>query len=407
MLKSKFKSVFTIVIIFLVCTCIDPYNPKLGEYRALLVIDGIITNLYSSNTIRLSRTFGELSVGPSKVNDAMVFITDDIGNSNDLIFKGNGIYKTDSTSFNGSVGRTYVLHITLPNGEKYESDPCFMHSVPEIDSIYFAKDQRNINNGTKNQEGLSIFLDSKAGDENQYYRWEYDETWKFKIPYPKLYIYANCEVIYQVPEVKNVYCWKNGKSDGIISDLALPGHSGRIVKEPVAFIATELSDRLMLEYSILIKQYSISRDEYEFWDNIKKINIKGDDIFASLPYSVTSNIHNVINRNERVLGYFQVSAVKQKRKFISFSEIAKFQLPYYHTPCVRYEVRCENPFIEDYCKEFNNIYDIYTKRNNCYFIEPLFGENGFLDRLVFVIPECANCQITGTLNRPDFWKDLN
>ena len=406
MLKSKFKSVIIVITVFLVCTCIDPYSPNIRGYDALLVVDGMITNLNSSYTVKLSKTFNDLSVSPSKVNDATVFITDDEGNSNDLIFKGNGSYKTDSTGFNGAIGRTYVLHVNMSNGEKYESDQCFMQSVPEIDSIYFAKDQRKINNGTKNQEGISIYLDSKAGDNDKYYRWEYEETWKFKIPYPKLYIYANCEVIYQVPEVKNVYCWKNGRSDEIMTDLVFPGHSG-ILKEPVAFIATELSDRLMLEYSILIKQYSISQDEYEFWDNVKKINAKGSDIFASQPYSVTSNIHNVNNRNERVLGYFQVSAEKEKRKFISFSDIAGFQLPYYHTPCLRYEVKCVDPFVADYCVEFNNIYDIYTKRNNYYFIEPLFGENGLLDRLVFVPPECANCQVTGTLTRPDFWKDLN
>jgi len=402
----KIKSVLALIIVFTVCTCIDPYSPKLAGYDSLLVVEGMITDLNSSYTVKLSRTFRDENVIPAKVSDAKVIITDDAGNSNDLTFSGNGTYKTDSTVFKGSVGRTYVLHITTSEGANYESDPCFMQSVPDIDSIYFAKDQRIINNGTQIQEGISIYLDSKEGDNSQYYRWDYEETWKFKIPYPKLYIYANCQVIYDVQEVKDVYCWKNGRSDAVITDLVYPGQSGRIVKEPVSFIATDQSDRLMLEYSILIKQYSISKNEYNFWDNLKKINATGSDIFASQPYPVISNIHNLTNQDEKVLGFFQVSAVKQKRIFISFSDIAGLQIPYYHSPCERYEVACVNPFIDDYCTEFNDIYRIYALSNKLYFIEPLFRD-GILEKLVFVKPECANCQLTGTLKKPDFWIDLN
>ena len=404
--RLKLKSVIALISVLTICTCIDPYSPKLAGYDSLLVVEGMITNLNSSYTVKLSRTFRDVKVIPAKVSDAKVFITDDAGNSNDLTFSGNGTYKTDSTIFKGTVGRTYVLHIATADGAISESEPCFMQSVPDIDSIYFGKDERIINNGTKIQEGISIYLDSKEGDNSQYFRWDYEETWKFRIPYPKLYIYANCQVIYEVPEVKDVYCWKNGRSDAIITDLIHPGQPERIVKEPVSFIATDQSDRLMLEYSILIKQYSISKNEYDFWDNLKKINATGSDIFASQPYAVISNLHNVTNPDEKVLGYFQVSAVKQKRKFISFNDIAGLQLPFYHSPCVRYEVACVNPFIDDYCTEFNDIYRIYAISNKLYFIEPLFRDGGILDKLVFVMPECANCQLTGTLKKPDYWIDL-
>ena len=406
MLKSKLRLVISLIFILSVYTCIDPYTPKLSGYDSLLVVEGIITDSNSSYTIKLSRTFKDQNITPSTVTDATVFITDDIGNNEELLNLLNGSYRTDSTRFKGEVGRTYILHIVTGDGTAYESEPCFMQAVPGIDSIYVSKDQRYINNGTKNQEGLSIYVDSKQGDDNQYYRWDYEETWKFKIPYPKLFIYANCEVIYQVPEVKDVYCWKNGISNSIITDYVYPGQSGRIVKEPVAFIAPEQSDRLTLEYSILVKQYSISKNEYDFWDNLKKINATASDVFALQPYSVTSNLHNLTNPNERVMGYFQVSSVKQKRRFISFNEIASMRLPNYHNPCVRYEVACVNPFIDDYCTEFNSIWRTYTQTNNCYFIEPMFRDGSLLDKLVFVRPECANCQLTGTIKKPDFWVDL-
>jgi hypothetical protein len=82
------------------------------------------------------------------VSDATVSISDDQGNKSYLNNLNNGIYKTDSLEFRGSVGRTYTLHILTNEGEEYESDPCLMQSVAEIDSIYIERDQRLISNET-------------------------------------------------------------------------------------------------------------------------------------------------------------------------------------------------------------------------------------------------------------------
>ena len=145
------------------------------------------------------------------VSDATVFISDDAGNKYYLQPKGGGLYKTDSLEFRGSAGRTYVLHI-LTDGEEFESDPCPMLTVPEIDSIFYAKDVDLVNNGTETQTGIRIYLDSQAGEGNQYYRWEYEETWKFKASNPKKFEYIkssnpNAPVIIPVPDVKE-FCWK-------------------------------------------------------------------------------------------------------------------------------------------------------------------------------------------------------
>ena len=156
------KAIFILAIVFAFCTCIDPYSPLLTGYESLLVIDGLITDANSSYTVKLSRTFQEQNSTPVSVPDAIVYISDDAGNENHLSHKGNGVYKSDSISFTGSVGRTYILHIKTNEGQEYESDPCLMQSVPEIDSIYVVPDRELINNGTEVQEGARIFLDSEA-----------------------------------------------------------------------------------------------------------------------------------------------------------------------------------------------------------------------------------------------------
>lgn len=246
MSKADYKSVITLISIFLLCTCIDPYSPKLRGYSSLLVVDGLITDSNNSYAIKLSRTFQDQNATPIMINDAIVYITDNNENSSYLTSTGNGIFKTDSTEFKGIPGRTYVLHIST-DGAYYESEPCIMESVPEIDSIYYEKGEDLIKNGTQSNKGIRIYLDSKACDNNQSIRWAVDETWKFKVPYPKRFNFNMADsAITDVANVKE-YCWKSRKVDDILIYANYSGQSLPIRKEPLYFIASDQSDRLLIQ----------------------------------------------------------------------------------------------------------------------------------------------------------------
>jgi hypothetical protein len=413
--KHSCRPAFIGLILFLACRCIDPYDPQLSNYESLLVVDALITDANSSYKVKLSRTFQDENALPVSVSDATVFISDEGGGRSYLQSTGNGVYKTDSLEFTGSVGRTYVLHVVTSDGEEFESDPCKMEPVPEIDSAYFAKGEELINNGTESQPGIRIFIDSKGSEINQYYRWEYEETWKFRVPNPKKYEYIqgvlpNYPIIVPVEEIKE-FCWKSSHSDEIIIKSISEGQSGIIEQQPVLFIATDKTDRLLVEYSVLIKQYSLSKNEYEFWNNLKQINETGGDIFAKQPYSVISNIHNITNPNERILGYFQVSAVSHKRKNITFGEVAILGLPFYTYPCktwkyepLDFETRCLCP-----PKTWDDVYWYLSIASDYIFIQPEYQGSGdsILLKLEFTRPECADCELTGSRTEPDFWDEFN
>jgi Domain of unknown function (DUF4249) len=404
MLKAGAKVFITLTAVIMLYRCIDPYTPKLTGYKSLLVVDGLITDENASYTVKLSRTIREQNDIPALVSDAAVFITDDESNTTYLTSTGNGIYKTDSIEFKGMAGRSYVLHIVTGQGEEYESEPCLMQPVPEIDSIYFAKDQEVVNNGTETQDGIRIYLDSKEGADNKYYRWDFEEIWKFKIPNPVKYKYISDKQIILLGNSVE-FCWKKMKSSDILIHETVSSGASRIEKEPIFFIASDQSDRLLLEYHINVRQYSLSKSEYDFWDNLIKVNLTGEDIFATQPYPVISNIHNINNPKEKVLGYFQVSAVKQKIKDIPFSDIVGLNLPFYHYPCERFE-RSPSDYPSGLAppKTFDDIYKMWCVNSNYYFVEPIyvFGTADSLSKLVFSRPECADCTITGTLNKPQF-----
>ena len=409
MLKVGPKSLITLVAVFSLCTCIDPYSPRLAGYESLLVVDGLITDANTSYTVKLSRTIQDQNSSPEGVSDATVFISSEAGASTYLVNSGKGVYKTDSLEFSGMIGKTYILHILANDGSEYESDPCLMQSVPDIDSIYFGRNVGLTNNGTESQEGVSVYLDSKGDESDRYFRWAFDETWKFKVPDPKRYNFNMADsALTLVPDVKE-FCWKTAKSDNILIHSIYTGEPVAIKKEPIFFIAADQSDRLLIQYNILVKQYSISRSEFEFWNNLKQVNEGGGDIFAKQPFTVLSNIHNVNNAKERVLGYFQVSALKQMRKTLPFSKIVSMNLPLYHYSCERI---IKEPL--DYQTEWGpevtwaDLYKIFCVTSDYYFVEPIITPGtSHLEKMVFAKPECANCALTGIHTKPDFWVDLN
>ncbi len=407
MLKAGPRSIITLIAVFALCMCIDPYSPKLEGYESLLVVEGMITDANTSYSVKLSRTIQEQTAIPDPVSDATVFISDGENNLNYLNNKGNGIYKTDSTRFRAIVGKTYFLNILTPDGKEYKSDPCLMQPVPDIDNISYTRDQKILNNGTENQEGILISVDSEGSGDNNFYRWEYEETWKFKLPNTKRYNYIDDTTILPVNVIKE-YCWRTRKSNEVMIHQVYAGQPSRIEKEPIFFLASEKSDRLLIQYSILIKQYSISRQEYDFWDNTKKVNDSGGDIFAKQPFPVKSNIFNVSNPEEKVLGYFQVSGMKQKRKNIVYKELEGLNLPSYQYPCeriVREPKDYETPWGEK--MTWNRLYYIFCTSSAYSFVEPIYVPGTFtLQKLVFSTQECADCELTGSIKKPDFWKEF-
>jgi hypothetical protein len=403
------KVLVALIVLFSLITCIEPYRPELKGYGALLVVDGLLTDENLSYSIKLSRTFQDQNTSPVLVTDARVSVTDEDKNIFAFYNHGRGVYKSDSLLFRGNPGRKYILHIITGDGNEYESEQCLMQTVPDIDSIWFEKDQEFFNNNTENEEGLRIYLNSKAGNDNIYFRWAFEETWKFRIPFPKRYDYISIDKIVPLSHVKE-YCWKTRKSDEVIIHQVNSGSPDRINKQPVYFIASGKSDRLMSEYSILIKQYSVSKDEYGFWNNMKRVNESVGDIFALQPFPVIGNIRNINEPEEKVLGFFQVSAMKQKRLFIPFSTVFRLHLPFYHSDqCERiekapieYSTQYGPPFT------FDDLYRMFCITSNYSFVEPSYNEETHqIDKLVFAKPECANCELTGFPEKPDYWIDMH
>ena len=403
-ITKKIRKLLTIILVLTtLSTCIDPFNPNLKGTSSLLIVDALLTNENRSYTFKLSWTTQTQNTEPVMASGAMVTLTDQNGVSTNLTESAAGVYKTDSLDFLGETGNSYVLEIRTSEGAEYVSDTCTMFPVQPIDNIYFNKDQIFVNNGTEIQDGIRISLDSENKGDGKYLRWIYNEWWKFSVPNPKLYDYINENDIRRVEQVRQV-CYAFDSSDDITIKSTVSASSNKIEKQPILFIASNQSDRFLIQYYIEIKQLSLSKTEFEFWNHMKEINEGGSDIFEKQPYSIQGNIHRKSNPSEMVLGYFQVSAVEPKSIYIIPDDIAALNLPVYEYDCERVEVGPDDyPVSQN--MTFDLIYDTYTIIGYI-FIQPVVDRSGNLQKLVFTRPVCSICTVKGNLSAPDFWIDM-
>jgi hypothetical protein len=301
LIKNK-QQLLLSIILFLLSSCIVEYRPAVDEEQELLVVEGIITDQPGINTIRLAKSIPLWKGQVAKpIKGCKVWLSDDLGQIDNLKETVNGKYITDSATFKGATGRKYTLHISInasSGNRNYESFPVEMKPVPPIDTIYYEKESYDLLN--LSVEGCQIYLDTHDPANNcNFYRWKYSETWEIRLDF----------------DVPNMVCWKSENSKGIFIKNTSILAENRIIRHPVISI-TDPNDRLTVRYSILVSQYSMNEDEYLYWDRLKNTLDQTGGLYDLIPAYIPNNIYCVENPNEKVLGYFSVSAVSSRRLFI-------------------------------------------------------------------------------------------
>jgi hypothetical protein len=368
------SSTNTILIFLLIMAsgCTTEFFPETEDNIEQLVIEGIITDQESTNTIRLSWSVPVGSpVIQKAVSGALVTVTDEKGVVTTLAEKVPGAYSTDSLKFRGRVGGKYSLKILL-EGIEYKTDFIEMKPVPSIDALYYEKVIITASDDPDEvDEGSKIYLDSyDPSGQCRYFRWEYYETWEYVIPYP----------------VMNRVCWISDRSGEVLVKNTEPYSQARVTKFPILFINNK-TDKLKVKYSMLVKQYSINAAEYDFWEKIRKISQNVGGLYDKTPMAVPGNIRCVTNPSQTVNGYFSVSAVATQRLFVN----EKFSgQPTFYSYCATDTIYGSLPeeglnttywVIEDYANEVPSWWVATEYR------------------------ECGDCTTEGTKEKPPYWDD--
>lgn len=370
------KQIILFPFLLLLNSCIVQFIPETGENKDLLVVEGLITDQVGINTIKLSKALPLNNKNLAKpLKGCLLTISDDIGNIYSMKESDAGTYVTDPAEFQGTIGRKYILHIninTVYNNLNYESMPMEMMPVPPIDSIYYEREIiREGDELSQAIEGCQIYLNTHDPAKYcKFYRWEYSETWEFRLPY----------------DVTKRICWISSNSDRINIKNTSILEEDRIKRYPINFISNQ-TDKLKVKYTILVNQYSLNEDEFFYWEKLQNISENRGGLYDIIPTAIASNIWCIEDPGEKVLGYFSVSASSSKRIFIKdyFSGIVDL----YST--------CPADTIYGGAPIPNLNTDVWVIEN--------FPEEQPPYKVLTHYKGCADCTVRGTNKEPVFWKE--
>lgn len=154
---------FSAILISLTTGCITQFIPETEEEKELLVIEGMITDQYGINTVKLTRSLSLLSKKKTKpFTGCTVIISDDLGSTYQLYEIQPGTYVTDPEIFQGVHRRKYHLNVFTNDPVfgyyTYESSPVELKPVPAYDSVYYEKVDVDTKFGIVN--GCQIYVDT-------------------------------------------------------------------------------------------------------------------------------------------------------------------------------------------------------------------------------------------------------
>jgi len=367
--------------------CEKLYNPPaIASPGSYLVVEGVINTGADSTIIKLSRTVklsSTSTVNPEK--GAIVMAVSDQNTNYPLVETSAGNYTSPGLNLDNT--RKYRLSIKTTNGRQYLSDLVAASVTPPVDSIGF----------TVQSNGIQLYVNTHDPNNNtHYYRWDYAETWQFHSEYPSAWI-TNGKAIVQRTDAQLVYsCFANDASSDIVLGSSAKLAQDVIYQNPLTSVAAT-SEKLETKYSILVHEYALTSDAYNFWTNLKKNTEQLGSIFDAQPSTINGNIHNINNAAEPVLGYISACLVQSKRIFISNSQLPLAWLPVYPYQCGQgpyyYGVP---PLVSDNLIALNSTIiptSAITAPGS-----PVI--TGFLAADI----ECVDCTIRGTKTQPSFWK---
>ena len=339
MKKEKvLKFIFFPIIIFSLSACIEEFEAETQGLETLLVVDALITDVSKNHEIQISRVFALEAEAPTPELGATVSVFDDQGGVYPFQETQPGLYVAQS-AFATVPGRSYQLRITTTDGKSYGSTEV---RAPENVPVGDINPQRIIND--EGQEGVGVFLDYPSNGEDPYFfRYEFDETYKIIAPRwePFRFEVVRYEPCFPDPFVVDIVTWEDERrtcfgsrsSERFIqaSSVDLDGNS--IENFQLHFLSRDnyiISHR----YSINVTQFTQTQDAYSFYERLLDFS-STPDIFSQVqPGFLEGNINQLTNAEERVLGYFEVASVSEKRMYFNYQDLFPGEpLPPYASNC--------------------------------------------------------------------------
>jgi hypothetical protein len=399
----KRTGILYLIAAFFIVGCKKPYNPPaINAPGSYLVVEGVINSGPDSTIIRLSKT---VNLSDTTTLNPVLGGTLAVESDQNAIYPlqeiGGGKYGLAGLSLDST--RKYRLRIQA-GGEQYQSDFVPVVNAPPIDTVDF----------DVHSNGIQLNVSTHDPKNNtHYYRWDYGETWMFHSNYLSGYVSNGDTVIERNMITNNIYqCWGSDTSSNIVIASSATLSRDIISNSPLSFVSSK-SEKLGTKYSILVKEYGLTGDAYNFWKALKSSSEQLGGIFDPQPTQINSNIHSLTNPSEPVIGYVSAGKVTSKRIFISDSQLPGWVPTPTYTDCPLDSayLQWQPPGFAVPINQENEDFNINRGADLRYYLIPVGA--------IFIISpisgakivghtgssrECVDCTIRGTNKQPSFWQ---
>jgi hypothetical protein len=245
-----------------------------------------------------------------------------------------------------------------------------------------------------------------ATNKTRYYRWSYNETYEYHSTFFSGWKSNGDTVLIRDQVNDEIYtCWRGGVSSSIILGSSVKLANDVIAQNPLTYFPST-SEKIFIDYSMLLRQYALTPDAFAFWDNLKKNTEQLGSIFDAQPSQIKGNIHNVNNPAEPVVGYLSVGAYSSKRIFITKDQLpfvwqlpdnTCLEIPYFFVVTDQFG---RKTYPEDINFNYNKgaIKGASIPTSAIIFGTTVIGHKGS-------DPQCVDCTLRGTNVKPSYWNE--
>jgi hypothetical protein len=327
------KVIGYIVIAVILTGCQEVFRPEVDRVDPFIIVEAFVTTNPGRHTVLISTSapFADNNAY-QRVNDAIVYITDDRGQRHYFWNISSGIYQSDSSDmFSAEVGRTYILNIILSDGTYFQSTPQTVVQSPAITSLFCNYDQETILTENGNGEileipsdGIRIIGETKGiqpANNYYFYKWRaYEEhVSHFRIEAFDLFLYQHRPLSARYSSLLTL-----GNADEF-GNYDIRNNKMLFIASYDMYYYTPPVHDTMMQYLVSsgfqgllfkLEQHSLTPDAYDFWNDAKEQLEAGGRIFDPVTPQLHGNIACVSDSLTKVIGIFTVTDVTEKYAYL-------------------------------------------------------------------------------------------
>ena len=383
--KLNYTTVLLLMVVsFVVSACLDEYNPpEIVNNNSILVVEGNITD--TETQVRLTQTsnLGDKETLP--VTNAVVRLENESGSFQfNLQPEGEGFYRA-VTSLNQN--DKYRIRIQT-QGDEYVSEFLSLMLTPPIDNVAW----ENVD------DKFQVHVSATGNEDfSPYYLWTFEETWLYRSRYISSVIYKDGIVTPRKDDEQITSCWSTLSSTSIQVGTTVNLGQNVVSKQPIHTIEPYQGLKLSRRYSILVKQYSISKEAFEFWSLLKKNTENVGTFFDPQPSQLPTNLTCISDPNKSVIGFLSASQEQtSERMYVNRKDLPFIDIPFSTVPgCFLDTIPPDPGSLEIAFRSGTNLMTF-----------PIETRAGVLIGYGSSKKECVDCRLLGgTTEKPGFWID--